>query len=100
MARYAIAFDLDTKAMADDGVTNSERTRIYQTEIPDAFACAGFTQHPQGSVYHTESLDSLAPVITLKSVLSTMAPNFLRYARAVHVFRMEDWSDVTADLKS
>jgi len=100
MARYAIAFDLDTKAMSADGVTNSQRTGIYQTEIPNAFAAAGFTQHPQGSVYHTESSDSLTPVITLKSVLTAQAPNFLKYAKAVHVFRMEDWSDVTSDLTS
>ena len=54
MAQYAIAFDLDTTAMTAAGLSAGDRTRIYQTEIPNALASCGFTAHPQGSLYHTE----------------------------------------------
>jgi virulence-associated protein VapD len=96
MAHYAIAFDLDTKAMTAAGVTDSQRTAVYQTEIPNALASCGFTAHPQGSLYHTESdLDPITCLMKLQSTLQNDAPNFCTYVRRVHVFRMEEWSDVT-----
>lgn len=96
MAQYAIAFDLDTAAMRDAGVTDAERTRIYQTEIPQALANCGFTAHPQGSLYHTEAEhDPITAIMKLQSALKDDAPNFCKYVRRVHVFRMEEWSDVT-----
>jgi virulence-associated protein VapD len=96
MAQYAIAFDMDTKAMTAAGVVGSARTRIYQTEIPDALMACGFTAHPQGSLYHTESdQNPITAIMRLQSTLSSQAPNFCRFVRRVHVFRMEEWSDVT-----
>lgn len=35
MAQYAIAFDLDTTAMTHAGLTPSDRTKVYQKEIPE-----------------------------------------------------------------
>jgi virulence-associated protein VapD len=97
MAQYAIAFDLDTAAMADDGITPAQRTNIYQTEIPTALAASGFTVHPQGSLYHTEAEhDPINALMTLQTTLKSQAPRFCQYVRRVHVFRMEEWSDVTA----
>jgi virulence-associated protein VapD len=97
MAQYAIAFDLDTSAMRDNGLTQANITAIYQTEIPAALAQSGFTAHPQGSLYHTESeQDPIMAVMTLQSNLQQHAANFCQYVRRVHVFRMEEWSDVTA----
>jgi virulence-associated protein VapD len=97
MAQYAIAFDLDTKAMAAAGVTPAERTQIYQLEIPDALRRCGFTAHPQGSLYHTEAEQNpITAIMQLQSSLTDYAPRFCRYVRRVHVFRMEEWSDVTA----
>lgn len=97
MAQYAIAFDLDTAAMRAAGVTDAERTRIYQTEIPRALANCGFTAHPQGSLYHTEAEhDPITAIMKLQGALRNDAPNFCAYVRRVHVFRMEEWSDVTA----
>lgn len=97
MAQYAIAFDLDTAAMRANGVTDSQRTRIYSTEIPNALASCGFTAHPQGSLYHTESeRDPITAIMQLQSTLKTQAPNFCSYVKRVHVFRLEEWSDVTA----
>jgi virulence-associated protein VapD len=96
MAQYAIAFDLDTTAMKQAGLSDAERTKIYQTEIPQALASCGFTAHPQGSLYHTESeQDPIAAIMKLQSALVGEAPNFCRFVRRVHVFRMEEWSDVT-----
>lgn len=38
MAQYAIAFDLETNAMKQDGLSESDRTKIYQTETPKALS--------------------------------------------------------------
>lgn len=96
MAQYAIAFDLDTRAMVDAGLSPADRTRIYQAEIPQALATCGFTAHPQGSLYHTEAEQNpITAIMQLQSALTGNAPNFCRYVRRVHVFRMEEWSDVT-----
>lgn len=96
MAQYAIAFDLDTSAMKNGGLTQSQITNVYQTEIPNALASCGFTAHPQGSLYHTESeKDPISALMQLQSALKNNAPSFCRYVRRVHVFRMEEWSDVT-----
>lgn len=97
MAQYAIAFDLDTTAMVAANVTAAQRTNIYQTEIPAALASCGFTVHPQGSLYHTESEQNpITAIMQLQSALKGKAPRFCRFVRRVHVFRMEEWSDVTA----
>lgn len=101
MAQYAIAFDVDTKRMKVDGLTQSQVTNLYQTEIPNALGLCGFTAHPQGSLYHTESdKDPITALMQLQSVLKTKAPSFCKYVNRVHVFRMEEWSDVTPLLSS
>lgn len=53
MAQYAIAFDLSTKQMKLDGLSQSDVTSVYQNEIPKALYAVGFQVHPQGSLYHT-----------------------------------------------
>ena len=96
MAQYAIAFDLDTKGMTTAGFTRSDITKVYQTEIPAALASCGFTAHPQGSLYHTESdADPISALMKLQGALKSLAPSFCKHVRRVHVFRMEEWSDVT-----
>jgi virulence-associated protein VapD len=101
MALYAIAFDLNTTAMTAAGLTAAQRTAIYQTEIPAALAACGFTVHAQGSLYHTEiDQDAIPAIMRLQSTLRAQAPNFGMYVSTVHVFRMEDWSDVTALLST
>lgn len=96
MAKYAIAFDLNTKAMKADGLTASDRTKIYQTEIPRALDACGFTVHPQGSVYHTDAeQDQIRCLMNLQTTLKSAAPGFCKYVRRANVFRMEDWSDIT-----
>ena len=96
MAQYAVAFDLDTTAMTADGLTPADRTRIYQTEIPEALSGCGFTAHPQGSLYHTEAEQNpITAIMRLQGALKQNAPQFCKYVKRVHVFRMEEWSDVT-----
>jgi len=96
MAHYAIAFDLDTNAMRAGGLSQADITNVYQTEIPQALAHCGFTAHPQGSLYHTEEeQDPITALMQLQSTLKGQAPRFCKYVRRVHVFRMEEWSDVT-----
>lgn len=96
MAQYAFAFDLDTTAMVAAGLTRSDITQVYQVELPAALAACGFTGHPQGSLYHTEAeQDPIASVMQLQTVLRNQAQTFCHYVRRVHIFRMEEWSDVT-----
>lgn len=96
MAQYAIAFDMDTIAMKNDGLTQSAKTSIYQREIPEALASCGFTAHPQGSLYHTEAdQNPITAIMKLQSTMKTKAPLFCRYVNRVHVFRLDEWSDVT-----
>lgn len=101
MAQYAIAFDLDTKAMREAGFTDSQVATVYQREIPTALAQAGFTAHPQGSLYHTVAdQDQIVAIMKLQNVIKQGAPNFCRFVKNVHVFRMEEWSDVTPILST
>ena len=96
MAQYAIAFDLDTVAMARCGLTDSQVSRIYNVEIPQALRNIGFTAHPQGSLYHTEiDQNPVQAIVQLQSGLKTNAPNFCEFVKKVHLFRMEEWSDIT-----
>ena len=96
MAQYAIAFDLNTRQMRNDGFTDADVTRVYQQEIPGALTSCGFTAHPQGSLYHTEEdQDPIKAIMRLQNALQSNAANFCKYVRRVHVFRMEEWSDVT-----
>ena len=39
--------------------------------------------------YHTQDVDSLVPIAGLQAILIKEAPNFCKYAKTVHVFRME-----------
>ena len=97
MAQFAIAFDLDTVSMRRNGLTDTDITNVYQKEIPAALGMCGFSVHIQGSVYHTEDINSnpLTSLVRLQTTLRQFAPNFCRYVRNVHVFQMEMWSDVT-----
>jgi len=96
MAQYVFAFDLDTEQMHNDGYNIREITSVYQTELPDALTRCGFTAHPQDSIYHTENdRDPVAVIMQLQNTLRAHAPQFCLYVRRVHVFRTDEWSDVT-----
>lgn len=96
MAQYAIAFDLDTTAMRNAGYSQAQITGVYQQEIPSALAKCGFSQHPQGSLYHTSpGQNPITCIMLLQQTLIKQAPSFCKFVKRVHVFRMEEWSDVT-----
>lgn len=96
MAHYAFAFDLSPSDMKAAGKTQADITRVYQKELPEALAKCGFTAHPQGSLYHTESeQDPITALMVLQGTLKREAPTFCQFAKRIHVFRMEEWSDVT-----
>lgn len=100
MKQWAVAFDLDTKQMTKNGLTKSQKTQIYQKEIPNAFIECGFDCHPQGSVYHTsiEAHDKDSATLSLMKLKPTLiekAPNLCKYVKCIHVFEMADWADVT-----
>ncbi len=99
MPRYAITFDLDTNAAKDavgESVLNNE---IFGTEVKEALAVCGFTEHAEGSVYHTgflEEDESLSPIVNLQSAFRQHAPLFCRFVKSIHLFKMEGWSNITA----
>jgi virulence-associated protein VapD len=96
MARYAVAFDLDTKSMKADAISNAERTKIYQSEIPNALQNCGFSDHLQRSLYATPAHeDPITAIMQLQMTLQNEAPRFCKYVKRLHVFRLEEWSDVT-----
>ena len=96
MAQYAIAFDIDTRRMKDDGKTDSDITTLYQKELPDALEECGFTVHIQGSVYRTNiESNQLSILVALQSRLRTKAPNFCKYVKVAHIFRIEEQSEIT-----
>jgi virulence-associated protein VapD len=103
MPRYAISFDLDRKALVADGYTDSQiNNDIYTKEVQAALNACGFTEHPEGSVYHTGTLsedDSLTPVVNLQRSLQTLAPTFCKYIRSIHLFKMEGWSNITTHIQ-
>jgi virulence-associated protein VapD len=104
MALYAIAFDLDTTRFKNDrleagrteGQARTDLSNLYQTEIPQALSLCGFTAHPQGSLYHTEAdQNPITAIMRLQNTLKEHAQRFCQYVKRVHVFRMDEWSDVT-----
>ena len=96
MYQVAIVYNLSSADMRADGLTDSEMSQIYQSEIPKALALCGFTEHLQRSFYATDAGEALAEgVRRLREVMPVHAPNFCRYATRVHLFRFDDWIDVT-----
>lgn len=96
MVKYAIAFDLDTVAMTDDTLDGSEKTQIYQS-IPAALRSCGRTVRLQRSLYHVQMKEDPDAAITkLRDALDRLAPGFRWYVNRVHVYRVEEWSDITA----
>jgi virulence-associated protein VapD len=96
MPKYAIAFDLETAAMKSDYLEPSEITQIYQS-IPDALRSCGVTDRLQKSLYHVEMKEDHSAAITrLRDALHRLAPDFRHYVSRVHIYRVEEWSDVTA----
>lgn len=100
MAQYGICYDLDTKQMAADGLTESEIASIYQGELVKALNKCGLTKHLQYSMYATEDNDeALAKIVKMPSQLRKLAPRFCKYVKRFLVVRIEDWGNITSLFK-
>ena len=98
---YAFAFDLDTRAMTHAGLSQSRITQVYNGETPVALTRAGFDRHVQRSLYETSKPQIAGLVVTnLLSALNELAPSFVTFVKRAHVFRREEWSDLTYLLTS
>lgn len=47
------------------------------------------------SIISEEERNPITAIMQLQNALKNNAPRFCQYVRSVHVFRMEEWSDVT-----
>jgi virulence-associated protein VapD len=92
-SKYGFAFDVDTASMKADG--HLDPTFVYK-EIAKALAVCGFTEHVQHSLYSTNGeINPITALVALKTTLHDRAPTFCKYADRIHVFRLEEWSDIT-----
>lgn len=97
MARYAISIDLDTSKMKQD-LSDSEITRVYQKELPDALFSAGFREKQDGLFFMTQpnADESLIPIIVLEQTLKEEAPTACKYFKRIRVFEVEAFADITS----
>lgn len=89
---YGFTFDLNVKAMKEDGVSHNE---VYEA-VRVALAYCHFVDHPQGSVHLTRNplqLEHDEVVQSVQAALSEIAPDFGRYLWRAHLF--ERWTDMT-----
>jgi len=96
MPQYAICFDLDTKAMDRDGLTESQKSSVYQQEGQKALEAAGLKRHLQYSMYATEDNEhAFETIMRMPTKLKELAPKFCRYVKRFLVVRVEDWGNIT-----
>ena len=98
MSNYGFAFDLDSRRMGEDRMSASEITTLYR-RVGKALEECGFCGHPQQSFYHTKANDAVLSVMTILTSIKDKVPGFAKYLNSAHMFRLEDWSDVTAVFK-
>lgn len=95
MAQYAFAFDLDKAGMDEEGLSKSQITIVYKN-LRNALKAAGFGDKTQESIYRTQAgKEGMLSLMNLESTLKTLAPDSCKWLKRVHVFRMEEWSNVT-----
>lgn len=95
MFTRAITYDLNTKAMKDDGLTKSEITAVYN-EGKRVFVKNGMSDHQQFSMYATEDKpDALKTVIKVVNDMKIDAPNFCRYLSRFAIVHIDDSVDLT-----
>jgi virulence-associated protein VapD len=100
MPQFAICFDLDTKRMCDDAISDSKRTGIY-AQAKDVFQSCGLKKHQQYSMYATEDHeDAFNVILKLPAVLKSQARDFCQYLSRFDVVRIEDSADIVDFLKN
>jgi len=93
MSNKALIFDISTKRMKEDKLTDSEITRVYST-IAKELQSAGFDDRIQQSVYRTTNGDGINSLLTLLSKKDRY-PVFCKYKEKVHWMGCDEYSDVT-----
>jgi virulence-associated protein VapD len=93
MNNKALIFDISTKRMKEDGLSDSEISKVYNIigrELQDA----GFDQRIQHSVYRTTNNDGINALLKLLSKKERY-PMFCTYKERVHWMGCDEYSDIT-----
>ncbi|AKT39559.1 hypothetical protein [Chondromyces crocatus] len=88
---WAIAYDHTTELMGTDGMTESEIVLFYNS-VRDVLYDKGFVRS-QLSVYVNPNTDARERADDVFAALKTM-PKAVKYINRLHLFRVEDVSDV------
>lgn len=93
MGNKALIFDISTKRMKEDGMTDSEISKVYSI-IGKELNQAGFDDRIQRSVYRTTNGDGINALISLLNHKERF-PVFCQYKERVHWMGCDEYSDIT-----
>lgn len=93
MGNKALIFDISTKRMREDGLTDSEINKVYSI-IGKELVKAGFRDRVQHSVYRTTDGDGINAMLNLIQYKDRY-PLFCKYKSRVHWMGCDEYSDVT-----
>jgi virulence-associated protein VapD len=97
MGNKALIFDISTKRMKEDGLTDSEISKVYST-IGKELREAGFDERIQHSAYRTTNGDGINALINLLRQKEEL-PLFCKYKERVHWMGCDEYSDITDAFK-
>ena len=93
MGNKALIFDISTKRMKEDGMTDSEISKVYSIIAKELYQ-AGFDDRIQHSVYRTTNGDGINDLINLLGQKERF-PLFCQYKGRVHWTGCDEYSDIT-----
>jgi len=94
MPIYGVCFDLNTKQMKEDGLTNSECTSIY-AKAKDLFKACGLKKHQQYSMYATDDCEeAFNLILKLPAKFVSQAQSFCKYLSRFDVVKIEDSANI------
>ncbi len=93
MGTKALIFDISTKRMKEDGLTDSEISKVYSI-IGKELREAGFDERIQHSAYRTTNGDGINSVINLLGRKDQLTL-FCKYKERVHWMGCDEYSDIT-----
>lgn len=93
MGNKALIFDISTKRMKEDGMTDSEVSKIYAVMAKE-LRQAGFDDRIQKSVYRTTNGNGINALINLLKNKKNF-PVFCQYKDRVHWMGFDEYCDIT-----
>ena len=93
MGNKALIFDISTKRMKEDGMTDSEISKVYSI-IGKELRDAGFDDRIQHSVYRTTDNNGVNALISLLERKEDLSL-FCKYKERVHWMGCDEYSDIT-----